>query len=80
MKRTILLTALTVLSSLSLLRAQNKSEASTNPMSGLSLEDCIRIAKERNLNLRRQEIEQENRIISLDAARHSFLPSRAAGI
>ena len=74
MKRTILLTALTVLSSLSLLRAQNESEASTNPMSGLSLEDCIRIAKERNLNLRRQEIEQENRIISLDAARHSFLP------
>lgn len=50
MKRTILLTALTVLSSLSLLRAQNESEASTNPMSGLSLEDCIRIAKERNLN------------------------------
>lgn len=80
MKRTILLTALTVLSSLSLLRAQNESEASTNPMSGLSLEDCIRIAKERNLNLRRQEIEQENRIIGLDAVRHSFLPSVNAGI
>lgn len=49
-------------------------------MSDLSLEDCIRIAKERNLNLRRQEIEQESRIIGLDAARHSFLPTVNAGI
>ena len=65
MKRTILLTALTVLSSLSLLRAQNESEASTNPMSGLSLEDCIRIAKERNLNLRRRSNKKTESSVSM---------------
>ncbi len=80
MKRTILLTAVAVFTALPTLRAQTEPATTSIPTSPLTLEDCIRIAKERNLNLRMQEIEQAGRTINLDAARHSFLPTVSAGV
>lgn len=67
------------LSTLLPLRAQEAQERRQTTRR-LSLEDCIRLAKERSLDLQTERLRIEQQRLQHAAQRHAFLPSVSAGI
>ncbi len=47
---------------------------------GLTMRQCIELARKQSLALKQQELERQNKELSLQSTKHQFLPSVSAGV